>query len=133
MPEVENRDDFEDVEEVWVGGSLSLDGEEFTESLRAVERLIEAMQEVQDELADINVGLEEEDAIRLVYAKNHNLTLQEVRDVFVAIDSLAEGDPRTAGKRLLALNTDLTIEKTGEVLDEIGKLAEKYAEPEDDN
>lgn len=126
-----DREDLEDLDEVWLGTDVSVEGEEFVEALNGVDRLARAMEEIQQELSDLNVGLDRDDAIRLIYARNHNMTISQVQGAFDAIDALVDGDPMEAGQRLLATKSDLTIEECGEVLDEMGTLAEKYGSKPD--
>jgi fructose-specific phosphotransferase system component IIB len=114
-------------DEVWVSPDVSVEGDEFLEALNSVDGMILQVRRVQQELMDLNTGLEREDAIRLIYGKNPDLTLGEVEETFDALDAIAEADEFDLGERLLSMKTDLNLQEAAEVISEIEKLAEKYA------
>lgn len=118
----------EDTETVWVGGNIEMERDAFVEALECIGDFRDAIETIQTELADLNTGLEREDAIRLIYARNHRLTLEQVEATFDAIDDVAAADPYEVGAVLLNRKTNLTMEEVGQVLDDMGTLAEKYAE-----
>lgn len=114
-------------DEVYIGNiDASVDTEDFVEALAGTIRLAEAMQEIRDELMDLNVGLDEDDAARLIYGRNSDLNITTIEEAFDAINEIADADPQQMGKRLLSKQSDLTIKEAAKVLKEMGNLAEKY-------
>lgn len=124
-------EDLSEVEDVWIG-DVSIAGEEFVEALNKFRDLQYTLEELKDDLRDMDVGLDREDAIRLIYARNHSINKSQVVDAFNAIDTIIEADPSELQERLLASKCgDLTLSEAAEVLDDIARLADKYGGEDD--
>ena len=134
--EVEYQDehpDLSEVNEVWIG-SESVAGEEFVAALNAVQDFQKAIREVKDDLDEMNVGLDRDDAIALIYARNYDLQKGTVKKAFEVIDAFVEEDIEDVAPRIIADHggTDITITEAAQVWDEIVTLAQKYGTMNDD-
>jgi hypothetical protein len=118
---------------VWLGSGTSVEGEEFLEALEAVENLQESVAALMESFEDMSMGLDKEDAKRLIYGRNSDLALRDVDAAFHALESIAEEEPEEFVPRMLeGQMTDLTLGEAAEVWGDLLELREKYGDTEDD-
>jgi len=110
-----------DTDEAWE------DATQFLQMLRTFDEATEAIQELQAEVAALNTGLDEEDAIRLIYGRT-GFSLSDVRSFFGALDTIQGADERKLLKRLLADLGNDRLEGADEFLDEVERLRNKYGD-----
>lgn len=125
--------DMSEVGEVWLGGGHSVEGDEFVEALNAVEDLQDGLEGFRDELRDLSVGLDREDAVNLLWGRT-NLNKTQIRATFEVMDAIIEEDPEDIAPRLLADQTsELTIQEAATVWDDLIELADKYGSAMEDD
>lgn len=125
--ESDEAQDLSEVEEVWLGNAASMPGEEFVEALETVVAFQESLRELKSEFAALDVGLDRDDAMRLIYGRNSQFSLSQVEAAFEVMDAVIEEDPDDIAPRLMADQTsELTIAEAAEVWDDLVELATKY-------
>jgi myo-inositol-1-phosphate synthase len=129
-------DDLREVDSVWLG-SEDIAGEEFVEALDAVRDVQASMRNVRDELRRLDVGLQREDAVDLLWGRT-NLNKGQIEDAFRVMDIITQADPEEMAERLLAdQSSRLTVDEAAAVWAELTELAEEYGThndtPDDDN
>lgn len=128
--EVEYQDEKPDDEwdgDVWIGGGDQVDGEQFIESMEAVVDLQESLEQVREEIAALDTGLDREDTIRLLKGRNMGMALDDIEAFFDAVDTVIDSEPQEIAPRLIQSKVSgLTIEEAAEFFDEMVTLAEKY-------
>lgn len=118
--------DLSDVDEVWIG-DISVAGEEFVEALEAVEQFQETVKELKSELDDMSVGLDREDAMKLIYARNYDLNKSEVEAAFEAVDAFIDEDLDDVAPRIInGEAAGVNLGEAAEVWGDMVRLAEKY-------
>jgi len=126
----DGNDDVQLTEEVFLQDSTEgawEDATEFLRMLRALDQGITVIEELQSEVASLNTGLDEEDAIRLIYGRTQ-FSLSDVRTFFDTLDTIQGADERKLLKRLLADLGNERLEDADEFLDEVERLRKKYGD-----
>lgn len=130
--EAEFDGDLSEVDEVWLGDQ-AMAGHDFVEALLAVKAMARHMEEFREELDDLQVGLDREDAVNLIWGRT-SLNKTQIETTFEVMDAIIEEDPEDIAPRLLADQTsELTIAEAAEVWDDMMDLAEKYGETPDND
>jgi hypothetical protein len=106
----------------------SIPAEEFVEALHAVREADHRLAEIQSDLASIRTGLREEDAIRLIYGRNSDCSLEEIRALFDTLDAIAGSDTRKLTIRLLADLGGCRIDDAEDFIEEVERLRERYGD-----
>lgn len=133
MSEAE-KTEIRDADDIWLG-EQSVAGEEFVEALQAVRDVQDRLRDLKTSIEEMDTGLDRSDAIRLIYGRNSELTLEQVNAAFEVLDTIVESDLRDIGPRLLSMESgrDLNIDEAAEVWSDIVELAGKYGAFEEDH
>lgn len=117
--------DIDDGDEVWLG-DRAVAGDEFVEALETVHDFQESIRTLQDDLRKMNVGLDREDAVNLLWGRT-SMNKSQILAAFEVFDAIVEEDPENVAPRLMAdQSTELTISEAAEVFDDMVELADKY-------
>jgi polyhydroxyalkanoate synthesis regulator phasin len=108
------------------GGTSPEVSEEFLERLEDVEQVRQQIKDLQNELERLDIGLEDEDTERLLWARLSGWSLTDVRNAFEAIEDLQRADTEDLVVRLVAQLGGMTQQEADEFLAECHRLQRKY-------
>lgn len=107
-------------------GPLSEADEEFLERLEDVEDALARIDRLQDDIDDLDIGLDAEDTRRLLWARMSGWSLSDIETAFDAVDDVQSRDSEDLLIRLLAQLGSMTQEEADEFLAECTRLRTKY-------
>lgn len=102
----------------------------FLAKLEAVANAEERVAELTAELEAIDIGLDDEDTRRLLWAHLTGWSLSDISEAVEAIEDLQRRDSRDLTVRLLAQLSNNSREDVREFLDECDRLERKYGREE---
>ena len=100
--------------------------DEFLERLEAVADAEQRVSDLTAELDRIDIGLDDEDTRRLLWAHLTGWSLSDISEAFEAVDDLQRRDSRDLTVRLLAQLSNNSRKDVREFLDECDRLERKY-------
>lgn len=103
------------------------DAAEFLRMLKSMDEATAVIRELQGEVAHLNTGLDEEDAIRLIYGRTQ-FSLLDIRNFFDTLDTIEGAGERKLLKRLLADLGNDRLEDADEFITEVERLRKKYGD-----
>ena len=118
------------------GSELDDDGipeevdDEFLAKLEAVANAEQRVAELTEELEQMDIGLDEEDTQRLLWAHLRNWSLSDLPEAFDALGDIQRLDSRELTVRLLAQLSKNSQEDVRDLLDECDRLERKYGTEE---
>lgn len=101
---------------------------EFVHKLQSIERAANSLEALRGDVASINTGLREEDAIRLIYGRNGNWSLSDIRSMFDTLDTISGASDRKLIVRLLADLGNVKLDDSEEFYEEVERLRERYGD-----
>ena len=100
--------------------------EEFIERLDAVEEARQRIETLQSEMDSLDIGLDETDTERLLWARMSGWSLSDVRGTFDALESVRSRSSEDLTTRLLAQLGNMSQHEAEEFLQECARLRRKY-------
>lgn len=104
--------------------------DEFLEQLEAVADAEQRVENLTAGLNRIDIGLDDEDTRRLLWAHLTGWSLTDISEAFEAVDDLQRRDSRDLTVRLLAQLSNNSREDVRDFLDECDRLEQKYGSEE---
>jgi len=98
----------------------------FLAKLEAVSNAEQRVAELTAELERVDIGLDDEDTRRLLWAHLTGWSLSDISEAFEAVDDLQRRDSRDLTVRLLAQLSSNSREDVRDFLDECDRLERKY-------
>jgi len=113
------------------GDGIQTDGgeeidEEFLERLESVELVRDEINRLQNEIEDLDIGLDGNDTERLLWARLTGWSLSDVRDTFDALEDVRTRSNEDLTIRLVAQLGDVNQKEAEEFLEECDRLRRKY-------
>ncbi|WP_066418839.1 hypothetical protein [Halorubrum aethiopicum] len=105
--------------------------DEFLNKLEAVADAEQRVANLTAELDRIDIGLDEEDTRRLLWAHLTGWSLSDISETFEAVEDLQRRDSRDLTVRLLAQLSNNSREDVRDFLDECDRLDRKYGSSEE--
>jgi polyhydroxyalkanoate synthesis regulator phasin len=100
--------------------------DEFLERLEAVDETRDRIESLQEELQGLDIGLDESDTKRLLWARLSGWSLSDVQGALDAVDEVSTRSTEDLVVRLVAQLGNMTQEETEEFLQECDRLRRKY-------
>jgi hypothetical protein len=100
--------------------------EEFVERLEAVEEVRDRLDSLKSEIDGLEIGLDEEDTERLLWARMSGWSLSEIRATFDALEEVKTRSTEDLTVRLLAQLGEVNQQEAEEFLQECDRLRRKY-------
>jgi len=121
-------DEDEHPDRVDVGEITAMNADEFVARLEVVAEASEKVADLANDLERLRkTGLREEDAKDLLYGRNAGMAKRDIEAVFTAVDDVRRGNGDLL-VRLLSDVSGLNLSDTREVLDELERLRNYYAD-----
>jgi len=119
-------------DEIIVENLTTMDTEEFVARLESLAAAAEAVTTVAEDLQRLReTGFTDGDALNLIYGRNNSLAKRDIKSMFDAIDDVVAGRADRPTERLLSEVSDLNLSKTGELMDELDRLNQRYGGNDD--
>jgi hypothetical protein len=131
QPDSDQTDDDAQPETVELSDDVTateMDAERFAHALKALERAEGRLLALQQEVEALNTGLREEDAVRLLYGRNSDFSLSDIRQLFDTLDTIEGADSRKLTVRLLADLGNTRLDDAEEFFEEVTRLRERYGD-----
>ena len=106
-----------------------VDVEEFVEALYTIEDVRDEVRAVREELNKLRRGpLKENHVKAILYSEIHSATKSDISELFETADEIDRTDEGELATRLIASMSNLTLNETDELLDELEHLDDVYGD-----
>lgn len=100
----------------------------FLERLRAVEKVENRLAELRDEVRDMNLGLDDEDVVRLLYGRPNGLNLKAIEAAFEGLEAVPDASDHELLRRLVSAYGNTTLDDAEKFLAQVNGLRVQYGD-----